>query len=119
MRGSTSPQAVQTEAVAACSTEGAALPALRHLCSTSPLQQYQASMRIYFVVRGVAAVLPCTHDWLAAATRPAELEAQTGIAEKTIAEFIVDIAKSARNVDAFKKVRPMQPYTMCCWLCCC
>jgi hypothetical protein len=35
----------------------------------------------------------------------AELEAQTGIAEKTLAEFIVDVAKGARNVDGFKKVR--------------
>lgn len=34
----------------------------------------------------------------------AELEAQTGIAEKTLAEFIVDVAKGARNVDGFKKV---------------
>lgn len=33
----------------------------------------------------------------------AELEAQTGIAEKTLAEFIVDVAKGARNVDGFKK----------------
>lgn len=42
---------------------------------------------------------------------PAELEAQTGIAEKTLAEFIVDVAKGARNVDGFKKVRAqrMQP----------
>jgi len=46
-------------------------------------------------VRGFTAVnLPCC----------AELEAQTGIAEKTLAEFIVDVAKGARNVDGFKKV---------------
>lgn len=34
----------------------------------------------------------------------AELEAQTGIAERTLAEFIVDVAKGAKNVDGFKKV---------------
>jgi len=34
----------------------------------------------------------------------AELEAHLGIAEKTLAEFIVDVAKSARNVDGFKQV---------------
>jgi hypothetical protein len=35
----------------------------------------------------------------------AELEAQLGIAEKTLAEFIIDVAKGSRNVDGFKKVR--------------
>jgi hypothetical protein len=34
----------------------------------------------------------------------AELEAQLGIAEKTLAEFIIDVAKGSRNVDGFKKV---------------
>jgi hypothetical protein len=38
----------------------------------------------------------------------AELEAHLGIAEKTLAEFIVDVAKSARNVDGFKQVKHMQ-----------
>lgn len=38
-----------------------------------------------------------------------ELEAQTGIAEKTLAEFVVDVAKGARNVDGFKKVGVKQP----------
>ncbi len=41
----------------------------------------------------------------------AELEAQTGITEKTLAEFIVDVAKGARNVDGFKKVS--QPTSAC------
>lgn len=35
-----------------------------------------------------------------------ELEAQIGIAEKTIAEFVIEVAKGARNVDAFKQVPP-------------
>lgn len=35
----------------------------------------------------------------------AELETQIGIAERTLAEFIVDVAQGARNVDSFKKVR--------------
>jgi hypothetical protein len=34
----------------------------------------------------------------------AELEAQLGIAEKTLAEFIIDVAKGSKNVDGFKKV---------------
>lgn len=45
--------------------------------------------------------------------RCAELEAQTGIAEKTLAEFIVDVAKGARNVDGFKKVHSSRRLT--CW----
>eukprot|EP00879_Flechtneria_rotunda_P012406 GHRR01012955.1.p1 GENE.GHRR01012955.1~~GHRR01012955.1.p1 ORF type:complete len:1206 (+),score=437.88 GHRR01012955.1:239-3856(+) len=33
----------------------------------------------------------------------AEIEAHTGIAERAVAEFVVDIARGSKNVDAFKK----------------
>ena len=42
-------------------------------------------------------------------SRVAELEAQLGIAERTLAEFLVEVAQGSKNVDSFKKVRMMHP----------